>query len=119
MGTPMSIDLEMCSRGGLDVLDAIEIRRLRYASPSPPIGKGKQAPDARPRARYDILVAKDPFEPATAQPESADAVAKSYEEWPRIAARISQQFYDAFFLLPKKRRWPGRALRIHAPARTT
>ncbi len=98
----LSIDLEMFSRGGLAVLDAIEFAGYDTLHHRPSIGKGKQA-RLLGRALVTHLVAKDP-KPATAQPESADAVAKSYEECHRIARESHSNFYYAFFLLPKRRR---------------
>jgi 15-cis-phytoene synthase len=92
----------MFSRGGLAVLDAIESAGYDTLHHRPSIGKGKQA-RLLGRALVTHLVAKDP-KPATPPPESADAVAKSYEECHRIARESHSNFYYAFFLLPKKRR---------------
>jgi squalene synthase HpnC len=98
----LSVDLEMFSRGGLAVLDAIESAGYDTLHHRPSIGKGKQA-RLLGRALVTHLVAKDP-KPATAQAESADAVARSYDECHRIARESHSNFYYAFFLLPKKRR---------------
>jgi phytoene synthase len=92
----------MFSRGGLAVLDAIESAGYDTLHRRPSIGKGRQA-RLLGRALVTHLVARD-RKPATAQPESADAVAKSYEECHRIARESHSNFYYAFFLLPKKRR---------------
>ncbi len=98
----LSVDLEMFSRGGLAVLDAIESSGYDTLHHRPSIGKAKQA-RLLGRALVTHLVAKDP-KPATTQPEAADAVAQSYEECHRIARESHSNFYYAFFLLPKKRR---------------
>jgi len=98
----LSVDLEMFSRGGLAVLDAIESAGYDTLHHRPSIGKGKQA-RLLGRAIVTHLVAKDP-KPATTQPEPADAFAQSYEECHRIARESHSNFYYAFFLLPKKRR---------------
>jgi squalene synthase HpnC len=98
----LSVDLEMFSRGGLAVLDAIASAGYDTLHHRPSIGKGKQV-RLLGRALVTHLVAKDP-KPATTQPESADAVAQSYEECHRIARASHSNFYYAFFLLPKKRR---------------
>jgi squalene synthase HpnC len=98
----LSVDLEMFSRGGLAVLDAIESTGYDTLHHRPSIGKGKQA-RLLGRALVTHLVAKDP-KPATTQSESADTVAQSYEECHRVARASHSNFYYAFFLLPKKRR---------------
>jgi len=98
----LSVDLEMFSRGGLAVLDAIESAGYDTLHYRPSIGKGKQA-RLLGRALVTHLVAKDP-KPATTQPEPADAVLHSYEECHRIARESHSNFYYAFFLLSKKRR---------------
>jgi squalene synthase HpnC len=98
----LSVDLEMFSRGGIAVLDAIESAGYDTLHHRPSIGKGKQA-RLLGRAIVTHLVAKDP-KPATTQPEPADAFAQSYEECHRIARESHSNFYYAFFLLPKKRR---------------
>src|ERR1700730_13409914 len=98
----LSVDLEMFSRGGLAVLDAIESAGYDTLHHRPSIGKGKQA-RLLGRALVTHLVAKDE-KPVTAQPEFTDAVAQSYDECHRVARASHSNFYYAFFLLPKKRR---------------
>jgi squalene synthase HpnC len=98
----LSVDLDMFSRGGLAVLDAIESAGYDTLHHRPSIGKGKQA-RLLGRALVTHLVAKDP-KPATTPPEPADGVAQSYDECHRIARASHSNFYYAFFLLPKKRR---------------
>jgi squalene synthase HpnC/squalene synthase HpnD len=97
----LSVDLDMFSRGGLAVLDAIAAAGYDTLHHRPSIGKGKQA-RLLGRALVTHLVAKDP-KPATAQ-ESGDFVATSYEACHRVARSSHSNFYYAFFLLPRKRR---------------
>src|SRR5713226_1371716 len=99
----LSIDLDMFSRGGLAVLDAIEASGYDTLHERPSIGKSKQA-RLLGRALVTHLVAKGPKPAATNQEEIADSVAQSYEECHRIARSAHSNFYYAFFLLPRKRR---------------
>src|SRR5690348_135938 len=98
----LSVDLEMFSRGGLAVLDAIESAGYDTLHNRPYIGKGKQA-RLLGRALVTHLVTKDP-KPATPQQHAAGALTQSYEACHRIARSSHSNFYYAFFLLPKKRR---------------
>ena len=100
----LSVDLEMFSRGGIAVLDAIEASGYNTLHHRPSIGKAKQA-RLLGRALVTHLVARDPKHPAGAQEPSADhLLAQSYEECHRIARSSHSNFYYAFFLLPKRRR---------------
>jgi squalene synthase HpnC/squalene synthase HpnD len=99
----LSVDLEMFSRGGLAVLDAIEASGYNTLEHRPSIGKGKQA-RLLGRALVTHLVARDSKPAALAEEESVDLVARSYEECHRIARSSHSNFYYAFFLLPKRRR---------------
>ena len=100
----LSVDLEMFSRGGIAVLDAIEAADYNTLHHRPSIGKAKQA-RLLGRALVTHLVAKDSKPAAAVQKQSADRLlAQSYEECHRIARSSHSNFYYAFFLLPKKRR---------------
>jgi squalene synthase HpnC/squalene synthase HpnD len=99
----LSIDLEMFSRGGVAVLDAIEAAGYDTLHNRPAIGKGKQA-RLLGRALVTHLIAKDPKPAANGQEQSVDLVARSYEACHRIARSSHSNFYYAFFLLPRKRR---------------
>jgi squalene synthase HpnC/squalene synthase HpnD len=99
----LSVDLEMFSRGGLAVLDAIEAAGYNTLHHRPSIGKGKQA-RLLGRALVTHLVARDSKLAANPQEQSSDLIAQSYEECHRIARSSHSNFYYAFFLLPKKRR---------------
>jgi squalene synthase HpnC/squalene synthase HpnD len=99
----LSVDLEMFSRGGTAVLEAIEATGYNTLHHRPSIGKGKQA-RLLGRALVTHLVARDPKPAVNAQEKPTDLVARSYEECHRIARSSHSNFYYAFFLLPKKRR---------------
>ena len=99
----LSIDLDMFSRGGLAVLDAIEAAGYDTLHNRPSIGKGKQV-RLLGRALVTHLVAKDAKPADNAQEQSADVVARSYEACHRVARASHSNFYYAFFLLPRKRR---------------
>jgi squalene synthase HpnC/squalene synthase HpnD len=99
----LSIDLDMFSRGGIAVLDAIEAAGYDTLHNRPSIGKAKQA-RLLGRALVTHLVAKDPKPASGAQQESSDFVARSYEACHRVARSSHSNFYYAFFLLPRKRR---------------
>jgi squalene synthase HpnC len=100
----LRVDLEMFSRGGIAVLDAVEATGYDTLHHRPSIGTAKQA-RLLGRALVTHLVARDTKHPAGAQEPSADhRVAQSYEECHRIARASNSNFYYAFFLLPKKRR---------------
>ncbi len=98
----LSVDLEMFSRGGLAVLDAIEATGYDTLHHRPAIGKGKQI-RLLGRALVTHLVAKESKGSAPVAVAS-DSVAGSYEECHRIARAARSNFYYAFFLLPKPKR---------------
>jgi squalene synthase HpnC len=110
----LSIDLEMFSRGGVAVLDAIEAMGYDTLHRRPAITKGKQV-RLLGRSLLTHLVAK-PMLPKSesggvavvgaqhAVPALGISAASSYEECHRIARAAHSNFYYAFFLLPKPRR---------------
>jgi squalene synthase HpnC len=111
----LSIDLEMFSRGGLAVLDAIEAQGYDTLHQRPAIGKAKQA-RLLGRSLLAHLAARihpvrsldsEPQRPPAPQldaPHSEMDAAASYEECLRIAKASRSNFYYAFFLLPKPKR---------------
>jgi squalene synthase HpnC len=99
----LSVDLEMFSRGGLAVLDAIEAMGYDTLHHRPAVGKGKQM-RLLGRALVTHLVAKDSKADGPAQPSTGDPVAQSYEECHRVAKAAHSNFYYAFYLLPKPKR---------------
>jgi squalene synthase HpnC len=111
----LSVDLEMFSRGGLAVLDAIEATGYDTLHHRPAIGKGKQA-QLLGRSLLSHLAARIlPVGPQHAAPQTPPSnvlgsvqlpqnAAQSYEECYRIAKAARSNFYYAFFLLPKPKR---------------
>src|SRR5580700_7724733 len=109
----LSVDLEMFSRGGLAVLDAIESSGYNTLQHRPSISKAKQArllsrsllahlinkivgaQHAAPETRRPIISSDSP---------ASTTVATSYGECHGIAKASRSNFYYAFFLLPKSRR---------------
>jgi squalene synthase HpnC len=113
----LSIDLEMFSRGGLAVLDAIEAGGYDTLHHRPSIGKAKQArllgwtlvkqllprkPSGRPSGSEISTVAVGASSVDRSPEETA--IAASYEECHRIARAARSNFYYAFYLLPKPKR---------------
>jgi squalene synthase HpnC len=113
----LRIDLEMFSRGGLAVLDAIETSGYDTLHHRPSIGKAKQAHLLGWTLVKQLLPRKPADGPSssgisavTGHPSSTDppqedtAIAASYEECHRIARAARSNFYYAFYLLPKPKR---------------
>jgi squalene synthase HpnC/squalene synthase HpnD len=110
----LSIDLEMFSRGGVAVLDAIEAMGYDTLHNRPAISKTKQI-RLLGRALLTHLVAK-PIQPGSsdagfalvaaqpAAPLPGESLSDSYDECHRIARAAHSNFYYAFFLLPKPKR---------------
>jgi phytoene synthase len=111
--TRLSVDLDMFSRGGLAVLDAIEASGYDTLHARPSIGKGKQA-RLLGRALATYLVAKANVGAQHAAPQAprssasakcdSSSIAASYQACHAIARSSHSNFYYAFFLLPKERR---------------
>jgi squalene synthase HpnC len=110
----LSVDLEMFSRGGLAVLDAIEAIGYDTLHHRPAVSKAKQArllcrvlvkiliaPISQSAKRVAAPVIAGARPPA---PESRITVAESYEHCHGIARAAQSNFYHAFFLLPKPKR---------------
>jgi squalene synthase HpnC len=109
----LSVDLEMFSRGGIAVLDAIETMGYDTLNGRPAISKGKQA-RLLGRAVVTHIFGKGTANKASTHVEAkagktpavseAPEVAAAYEECHRIAREAHSSFYPAFFLLPKPKR---------------
>jgi squalene synthase HpnC len=117
----LSVDLEMFTRGGLAVLDAIEARGYDTLHHRPSVSKLKQA-GLLGRALVAHLAGGNPRSNKIAQPlavvgaqhlsrsgrdavsQLSTSVADSYEACHRIARASHSNFYYAFFLLPKPKR---------------
>jgi len=110
----LSIDLDMFTRGGVAVLDAIESMGYDTLHTRPSIGKSKQA-RLLGRALLAHLMAK-PVLPGSsaggfavagarhAVPVSSIPASSSYAACHQIARAAHSNFYYAFFLLPKPKR---------------
>jgi squalene synthase HpnC len=110
----LSVDLEMFSRGGLAVLDAIEAMGCDTLHARPAVSKLKQA-GLLGRALVAHLAGGNPRSnesaaaPALvgaqhAAPSDHMNLAESYEQCHRIARASRSNFYAAFFLLPSSKR---------------
>ena len=110
----LSVDLEMFSRGGIAVLDAIEATGYDTLHHRPSVSKVKQA-GLLGRALLTRLGGMDskPAEIAGLPPmvEAQDAalqfgtnLVESYDECHHIAREARSNFYHAFFLLPRQKR---------------
>ncbi|HEV1995395.1 MAG TPA: squalene synthase HpnC [Candidatus Acidoferrum sp.] len=110
----LSVDLEMFTRGGLAVLDAIEARGYDTLHQRPAVSKVKQA-SLLGRALVAHLIGGNPRSSETAPspavvgaqhaaPLLSTVIADSYEECHRIARASHSNFYYAFFLLPRPKR---------------
>ncbi len=126
--TRLSIDLEMFSRGGLAVLDAIESSGYNTLQHRPSIGKAKQAgllgrlllahaaAKLSRKSKAELAAAQrfvppvlrrkaSTTTPSSVSPAPAEsAINASYEACLQIAKAAHSNFYYAFFLLPKSRR---------------
>ena len=116
----LRIDLEMFSRGGMAVLDAIEAQGYDTLNQRPSISKAKQgallgrvllsqlfsaerdlpAHEAQHRVPARVELEARPSLPDT-DPAS---IARSYEHCHQIARAARSNFYYAFYLLPKAKR---------------
>jgi squalene synthase HpnC len=110
----LSVDLEMFTRGGVAVLDAIESQGYDTLHQRPAVSKVKQA-SLLGRTLVKHLVSADAISvekaPSTPVVEARHvahsdqmSLAQSYEECHRIARAAHSNFYYAFFLLPKPKR---------------
>jgi len=108
----LSVDLEMFTRGGLAVLDAIEAMGYATLNKRPSVSKLKQASLlGRTLVKHlmnaeSIAVEKTPAVGGArvAAPDGQLNLADSYEQCNRIARASHSNFYYAFFLLPKLKR---------------
>ncbi len=119
----LSVDLEMFSRGGRAVLDAIEAQGYDTLNHRPSISKAKQAGllgrvllsqifsrKRRSAAVRDAGISTSPSGDADSASRSTPGVparldlAHSYETCWNLAREAHSNFYYAFFLLPKAKR---------------
>src|SRR5690242_3383702 len=112
----LSVDIEMFSRGGVAVLDAMEAQGYDTLHKRPAISKLKQArllgrtlakqlmqgkgASAAQEAKALVAVMEKKYGVS----QSDKAIEESYEQCHRIARAAHSNFYYAFFLLPKPKR---------------
>ena len=99
----LRIDIEMFSRGGLAVLDAIERTGYNTLERRPAISRGAQA-RLLGRALLSRLVTRDTNSGKEPASSTTNSVAASYEECHRVARSAGSNFYYAFYLLPREKR---------------
>ncbi len=110
----LSVDLEMFTRGGVAVLDAIEKMGYDTLHHRPAISKATQV-RLLGRTLFAHMfgsAAEEERNEAAPRPKvmqmsansRAETIATSYDECHRIARRSQSNFYPAFFLLPKPKR---------------
>jgi squalene synthase HpnC len=108
----LSVDLEMFSRGGVAVLDAIEAMGYDTLHHRPAVSKAKQVTLLGRTVLTRLMRNGPPAEIAQRGPANADqaspavywTVDESYEQCHRVARASHSNFYYAFFLLPKPKR---------------
>ncbi len=109
----LSVDLEMFSRGGLAVLDAIEAMGYDTLHQRPEVSKVKQVSllgralithvFGGPKSSRNGSFAREGASYVAADSSPAD-IAASYSHCHHIARTARSNFYPAFFLLPKAKR---------------
>jgi squalene synthase HpnC/squalene synthase HpnD len=117
----LRVDLEMFSRGGLAVLEAIEKSGYNTLDHRPAISKLKQATllgrtlvtqifptmnrlSAPSRGARSIVPSSPATGPTPHSSGAAASIARSYENCHQIARAARSNFYYAFYLLPKPKR---------------
>ena len=108
----LSVDLEMFSRGGLAVLDAIEKTGYDTLHRRPEVSKAKQVRLlGRALVTQVFSSSPTPINEAVRTPVCNEQAApvlldvhESYEECHRITKDANSSFYPAFFLMPKPKR---------------
>lgn len=116
LDSSLRIDVEMFSRGGLAVLDAIEANGYDTLQKRPSIGRATQLRFlGRALLSHFFAPATGPSKKKAAHPiplyvrshestASIDTLARSYTECHRVARAAASNFYYAFYLLPRAKR---------------
>ncbi len=111
----LSIDIELFSRGGLAVLDAIESSGYNTLAARPSIGgpqrlllfgrtlAGRMLPAARSGKSVKDSTAETAANVAGPVSDGA-AVERSYEQCRQVARKAASNFYYAFYMLPRPKR---------------
>src|SRR5262249_49860942 len=114
----LKVDLDLFSRGGQAVLDAIEKQGYNTLQRRPAIGKLQKtsllAPPAGSSTLSAIVAGKHQQEShgVSARHDNASSVSRlssgatevSYDECRRVAREAASNFYYAFFMLPRPKR---------------
>jgi squalene synthase HpnC/squalene synthase HpnD len=117
----LSLDLDMFSRGGLAILDAIEAQNYDTLHQRPVVTQGKQfrllgqalmaklSSNSRANKHVTTFVGTEHTTSPTVKSEATSAVQpseveQSYERCQNVARAASSNFYYAFYLLPKPKR---------------
>jgi squalene synthase HpnC len=109
----LRVDLEMFSRGGLAVLDAIEAMGYDTLHGRPTVSKATQVRLLGRALVTQVFTRQQPTPIRDASPKDGQRAAAtpqmweveaSYEECHHIAREAHSNFYPAFFLLPKSKR---------------
>ena len=110
----LSVDIEMFSRGGLAVLDAIKAQGYDTLHKRPAIGKLKQARLLGRTLVQQFFASEDKLAASPkplpvvgvqhAAPQFATTLSDSYAYCHHVARAAHSNFYYAFFLLPKPKR---------------
>jgi squalene synthase HpnC len=99
----LSVDLELFSKGGIAVLDAIEAMGYDTLHRRPSISKTKQV-RLLGRALVTRAIATNRKPDDLQNSIAVSSLADSYQECQRIIKAAHSNFYYAFFLLPKPKR---------------
>lgn len=107
----LRVDIEMFSRGGLAVLDAVESGGYNTLEHRPSISKGKQVRllgRALVGRLFSVRLSSGAARPDEVRASHGDteraSVDASYDECRSIARNAASSFYPAFFLLPEAKR---------------
>ena len=117
LNSGLRLDIELFSRGGLAVLDAIESIGYNTLAERPSIGKAKRvllfgralASQVLPRLNSNKVStinseADAPIANPSRPPENGTDLESSYEYCRRVARNAASNFYYAFYMLPRPKR---------------
>jgi squalene synthase HpnC/squalene synthase HpnD len=112
----LRVDIELFSRGGLAVLDAIESIGCNTLTQRPSIGRARRvlllgralASRVLPSLNSDKVSTTEPGGVRTANPpaqaKNDAALERSYDHCRRVARNAASNFYYAFYMLPRPKR---------------
>jgi phytoene synthase len=111
----LRVDIELFSRGGLAVLEAIESVSYNTLTQRPSIGKARRALLLGRALASRILPSPSSNQVSTLKPsagtvnppaqmKNGEALERSYEHCRRVAHNAASNFYYAFYMLPRPKR---------------